>query len=209
VEPNRYPSSGRTNTVELERIKSGDAEALGLLLQEAWAPLVSYLHTFLDSVEEAEDAAQEAFVRLWEHRDRWETGSARALVFRIGRNAAMDLRRRTEVRRRWKLLRRNDPTLSPPTPEEELEGSEFLRRFRAAVENLPPRRREVFELIRLRGLSHSEAAQVLEISYQTVANHLRLAMQELRPLLPDSMAAPTLRKRGDDIRTPEERSSNG
>ncbi len=195
--------------MELERIQSGDAEALGSLLQEAWAPLVSYLQNFLDSVEEAEDAAQEAFVRLWEHRDRWEGGSARALVFRIGRNAAMDLRRRTEVRRRWKLLRRNDPTLSPPTPEEELDGSEFLRRFRAALEDLPPRRREVFELIRLRGLSHSEAAQVLEISYQTVANHLRLAMQELRNLLPDAMAAPKPRERESDICTPEERSSNG
>jgi RNA polymerase sigma-70 factor (ECF subfamily) len=79
--------------VELERIRSGDSEALGLLLRETWAPLVRYLLTFLDSVEAAEDAAQEAFVRLWEHRERWESGSGRAVVFRIGRNVALDLRR--------------------------------------------------------------------------------------------------------------------
>jgi RNA polymerase sigma-70 factor (ECF subfamily) len=195
--------------VDLERIQSGDTEALGLLLQEAWDPLVRYLHTFLDSVEEAEDAAQEAFVRLWQHRDRWEPGSARALIFRIGRNAAMDLRRRNEVRRRWRLRRRNDPTFFPPTPEEELAGSEFLQQFRGALESLPPRRREVFELIRLRGLSHREVAQVLEISYQTVANHLRLAMQELRPLLSDFTAGSSARLPGQETRSPRERSSNG
>ena len=50
--------------MELERIRSGDSEALGLLLKETWASLVMYLLPFLDSVEAAKDAAQEAFVRL-------------------------------------------------------------------------------------------------------------------------------------------------
>jgi RNA polymerase sigma-70 factor (ECF subfamily) len=171
--------------VELERIRSGDSEALGLLLRETWAPLVRYLLTFLDPVEAAEDAAQEAFVRLWEHRERWESGSGRAVVFRIGRNVALDLRRRAEVRRRWKRNHRYDPTPSPPTPDEEFTGTEFLTRFREALESLPPHRREVFELIRFRGLSHRDVAEALEISYQTVANHLTLAMKDLRHLLSD------------------------
>ncbi len=42
---------------ELERIRAGDTEALGLLLPETWAPLVTYLASILDSVEAAEDAA--------------------------------------------------------------------------------------------------------------------------------------------------------
>ena len=199
------PTSGRSTIVELERIRSGDSEALGLLLGEAWAPLVIYLLTFLDSVEAAEDAAQEAFVRLWEHRDRWESGSARAVVFRIGRNMALDLRRRADVRRRWRRDHRYDPTLSPPTPEEELTGTELLLRFREALESLPPRRREVFELIRLRGLSHRDVAEVLEVSDQTVANHMRLAMRDLRHLLLD----PPAESPGNDDHGREERSRDG
>lgn len=195
--------------MDLDRIRSGDSEALGLLLREAWAPLVTYLLTFLDSVEAAEDAAQEAFVRLWEHRDRWTTGSGRAVVFRIGRNVALDQRRRMEVRRRFWRKHRSDPPSSPPTPEEELAGTEYLMRFQEALENLPPRRREVFELIRFRGLSNGDVAEVLEISYQTVANQLRLAMRDLRHLLSDSTAdAPgKSAAEGDDGR--EGRASDG
>lgn len=192
--------------MELERIRSGDSEAFGLLLRETWDPLVRYLLTFLDSVEAAEDAAQEAFVRLWEHRDRWESGSARAVVFRIARNIALDLRRRAEVRRRWRRDHRYGPTLlSPPTPEEEFTGTEVLLRFREALESLPPRRREVFELVRLRGLSHQDAAEVLEVSDRTVANHLRLAMKDLKDMLSDFPAASP----ADDDHGWEERSSDG
>ncbi len=191
--------------MELEQIRSGDSEALGLLLEETWAPLVAYLLTILDTVEAAEDAAQEAFVRLWEHRDRWEPGSARPVVFRIGRNVALDLKRRADVRWRWRRHHRHDPILSPSTPEEEFTGNELLFHFREALESLPPRRREVFELIRLRGLSHREAAEVLELSYSTVANHLRLAMKDLKRLL--SHLSTDLET--DDDYDREERSSDG
>jgi RNA polymerase sigma-70 factor (ECF subfamily) len=180
------PTSGRPIVVELERIRSGDSQAFGRLLEETWAPLVTYLLTILDLKEAAEDAAQEAFVRLWEHRDRWTSGSARALLFRIGRNVALDQQRRAEVRRRFWHRHRPYPAPSPSTPEEELTGSEFQMQFQKALESLPPRRREVFELIRFRGFSHKEVAQSLELSYQTVANHLRLAMKDLRYLLDDS-----------------------
>jgi len=195
--------------VELERIRSGDSEALGLLLRETWDPLVRYLLPFLDSVEAAEDAAQESFVRLWEHRDRWESGSARALVFRIGRNMALDLRRRAEVRRGWRRLHRQRPTSSPPTPEEEFRGTEALLRFGEALESLPPRRRDVFELIRLRGLSYRDAAEVLDVSDRTVANHLRLAMKDLRHLLSEFPAEEPAESPADDAHDREERSSDG
>ena len=144
-------------------------------------------------------------MRLWEHRDRWESGSARAVVFRIGRNIALDLRRRADVRRRWRRDHRCDPALSPPTPEEELTGTELLLRFREALESLPPRRREVFEMIRLRGLSHRDVSEVLEVSDQTVANHMRLAMKDLRHLLLDLPAESP----ANDDHGREERSSDG
>jgi RNA polymerase sigma-70 factor (ECF subfamily) len=185
--------------VDLERIRSGDPEALGLFLKETWGPLVRYLLGFLDSVAEAEDAAQEAFVRLWEHRDRWASGSARAVVFRLGRNVALDARRRSEVRRRWWRRRRHEPTPAPATPEDDLADTELRQRFREALEGLPPRRREVFELVRFRGLSYRDVAEVLEISERTVANHLRLAAGDLRRLLSDLPGeAPGPEKRGEE-----------
>lgn len=195
--------------MEREQTGSIDSEVLGFLLKETWAPLVLYLLTFLDSVEAAEDAAQEAFVRLWEHRDQWESGSARAVVFRIGRNVALDLRRRAEVRRRWSRDHRDDAAPSPPTPEEVLAGKELLLWFREALESLPPRRREVFELIRLRGLSHRETAEVMDVSYRTVANHLRMAMKEMKHLLSDCPAEEPAESPASDNRGRAEGASNG
>jgi RNA polymerase sigma-70 factor (ECF subfamily) len=195
--------------VELDRIRSGDSEALGRLLKETWDPLVTYLLTLLDSIEAAEDAAQEAFVRLWEHRDRWASGTARALVFRIGRNVALDQKRRAKVSRRFWLKHHSGPIPSPPTPEEELTGTEFHRRFQDALASLPPRRREVFELIRFRGLSHGEVAEMLELSYQTVANHLRLAMKDLRHLLSEPPANGSAKSKPEDGHGREGRANNG
>ena len=199
----------RSAVVELKRIRSGDTEALGLLLEETWAPLVRYLITIVDSAEAAEDAAQEAFVRLWKRRDRWTSGSARGLVFRIGRNVALDSRRRADVRRRWKRDHAGDLTPSPPTPDEELMGKELQRCYREALESLPPRRREVFELIRLRGLSHAEVTEVLDLSYRTVANHLRLAMRDMRDLLSDAPAQEPARSPTPGESGAEGRASDG
>jgi len=156
-------------------------------MTECWAPLVRYLWTILGSRDSAQDAAQEAFVRLWQRRENWQPGSARVLLFRIGRNAALDIQRLAQVRRRWRRDRSGRPELQrqPYLPDQELEVSEFQAGFAAAIEKLPNRRREVFELVRLNGLTYQEAAEVLVLSPQTVANQMALAHRDLRSMLAD------------------------
>lgn len=192
-------------TVRLSSIRSGDVEALGVLMDEAWGPLVTHLATLVGSVEAAQDAAQEAFVRLWEHRDRWESGSARAVLFRIGRNAALDQIRRAETSRRWARRTNAEPPSPVPTPEDDLEAAEFADRFRSALEALPRRRREVFELVRFSGLSYLETAQAMELSEQTVANQMSLALRDLRRLLAGFLSDPE----GAGVGGLEARSSDG
>jgi RNA polymerase sigma factor (sigma-70 family) len=192
-------------TVRLSSIRSGDVEALGVLMDEAWGPLVAHLATLVGSVAVAQDAAQEAFVRLWEHRDRWESGSARAVLFRIGRNAALDQLRRVEISRRWARGTAAEAPSPAPTPEEDMEAAEFADRFRSALEGLPGRRREVFELVRFSGLSYAETAQAMDLSEQTVANQMSLALRDLRRLLADFLADPEPAVAGG----PEVRSSDG
>lgn len=155
-------------------------------MADAWAPLVRYLETLTPSPEMAQDAAQEALVRLWTHRERWTSGSARAVLFRIGRNVAMDQVRRAEVRRRFARTRGPAPAQAgPPTPSDELERAQARGRVDAAIASLSPRRREVFVLVRLEGLSYREAAEALDVAPQTVANQMSLALRDLRELLAD------------------------
>jgi len=167
----------------LSGIRSGSEEALAALLTQEWARLVRFLAGRLGSPEEAQDAAQEAFIRVWEHRERWTDGSARALLYRIATNVAGDALRKRRTRRAHDV--EVEPRSSPTTPSEEMEGGEARRRVAAAVAALAPKRREVFELVRMYGLSYAEVADVLDLQPQTVANHMTLALRDLRGELHD------------------------
>ena len=71
----------------------------------------------------------------------------------------------------------------PESPVAALEASEFKAAAAAAVEALPPRRREVYRLVREHGLSHERIADITGLSKQTVANHMSLALSDLRTML--------------------------
>ena len=163
----------------LREVQRGDGAALDALIQRYWTALVSYASRLLGDWDAGQDAVQEAFVRLWEHRERWSReGLVRALLYQVTRNVALDERRRTRTRAR--LLPSAIKAAEPPTPADELDGAEVRAAFQAAVGDLPGRRREVFLLARFDGLSHREIADVMGIALPTVANHLGLALAELR-----------------------------
>jgi len=166
----------------LERTRAGDPAALQIILDRYWASVARYAMTLLGDSDEAEDAAQECFVRLWERRESWALeGSLRGLLFRIVRNLAFDKRRRNRARER---ATRAAPAHPPPhTPEQHTETTELRLILERAIGALPQRRREVFVLVRCDGLSHREVAQLLGLSPQTVANHLSLALSDLREAL--------------------------
>jgi len=174
----------------LERISRGDEGALGELLEDCWDPLVRHLMTVVPSPDQAKDAAQEAFVRLWAGRDRWRPGSAQGLLFRLGRNAALDMVRKEKVRSRWAHRWAGEDPEYSPSPADEAIAADFTRRFQGALRELPPRRREVFELVRFAGFSYSEVAVAMDLSSQTVANQMTLAHRDLRRLLGDFLSEP-------------------
>jgi RNA polymerase sigma-70 factor (ECF subfamily) len=180
----RNPTSAEMADVSLARIRAGEPGAFQRLVEETWDDLVDHLTWVLGSREAAEDAGQEALIRIWERRERWHDGSARALVFRIARNLAFDARRRERVRREW-ADREAVVAKAGVEPDALAETSEYEQRFREALEALTPGRREAIELVRLKGLTHQEAAEAIGISQQTVANRMTLALADLRVLLAD------------------------
>jgi RNA polymerase sigma-70 factor (family 1) len=181
----------------LESLRSGDSQALDRLMDLLWAPLVGYAGRILPDDSDPQDIVQEAFVRLWTRRATLrEDGSLRALLYTTVRNACLD-----EIRtnRRRKKLRSAECGPSPaPGPYEDTQGAELQRLAAAAVAKLPEKRREVFRLVREEGLSYREAAEVLVLSEQTVANHMSLALADLRtalrPFVSDREADPRTRE---------------
>lgn len=171
----------------IEGIRSGDPETLRRLQAAYWKPLVRFAGRIVETRSDPQDVVQEAFIRLWTHRDRWDArGSVRSLLFTVTRNAALDELRRD--RRGERASRVADSPSAPPDPSDDAVADELRRAAAAAVASLPPQRREVFRLAREEGLTYAEIADVLGLSPQTVANHMSLALTDLRRVLEPYLA---------------------
>lgn len=162
-------------------IKEGSSTALGQLMDLLWPEFVRYAARRLRDVDQARDVAQEAFIQVWSRRRDWQPqGYTRAYLYRIVRNLVTDEERKRAVRRRWLRRQKRLAPPEPATPVEELEMKMLIEAFEAAVASLPARRREVFELVFERGLTHAEAAAVMDISVPTVANQMTSALKTVR-----------------------------
>ena len=178
-------SDGSVDTSDpsiVRKLREDDPDALRYLMKTYWERLVSFAYRVLGGVGDPEDTVQTAFIRLWNRRGELaEDGSLRSLLYTIVRNACFD-----ELRTRQRRDRARDSAeapLPPRTPYENVQGAELQRLAAGAVSRLPTRRGEVFRLVREEGLSYKEVGDVLGLSAQTVANHMSLAMADLRTAL--------------------------
>lgn len=179
--PTPYRDDGSDSDL-IRGLRSDDPAALQAVLELYWARLVVFAHRMMGDAGDPEDQVQEVLARLWARRQSLkDEGSLKALLYTMVRNRCLDdLRRRA----RRDQLEGQLPSPTPArTPWEDVHGAELQRAAAAAVSRLPPRRREVFRLVREEGLSYQEVAVVLELSPQTVANHMSLALADLRTAL--------------------------
>lgn len=167
------------------RIRDGVSEALEELLHRYWGKLVRYAVRLAPSPDAAEDMVQQAFVTIWKQRKSYQCrGTPQAFLYRIVRNEALQEGRRREVRDR-KAPEVAGRRVRAPTPLEVTTAHELNEAIQKALVDLPARRREAFVLSRYHNLSLSEVADIMGVSPQTAANHVSLAMAELRRALSD------------------------
>lgn len=188
-EEHRTPREADPLAPLMDAIRGGSQSALARLMDQCWPELVRYAARQVGDVDLARDIAQETFIQIWERRRAWKPrGSARAYLYRIARNLVIDEKRKQGVRRRWLATRDSRPATRVATPDEVLDAKLVTEVFEAAVAALPERRREVFELVFNRGLTHAEAAKVMGLSKQTVANQMSSALRAVRKAVADSGA---------------------
>ena len=184
------PPPSPDDQVMMARIARGDVAALDELLQRYWGPLTAYASRILGDRDSGKDVVQTAFIRLWHRRAEWRPGSVRAFLFRLTRNLCFDDARQEAVRGRLSGQVRDVFSRPARTPAEDLDAAETKVAVDRAIQLLPPRRREVFVLAHLRGLTYAEVARVMGISLGTVSNQMVAALHELRerlrPLAPRS-----------------------
>lgn len=132
---------------------------------------------------EAEDVAQEAFLRVWRHAGSWrEGGGARfdTWLHTVVLNLCRDRLRR----------RREQPVAEPPEridqsplPDRHMEAEETSRRVQKALAQLPERQREAIILHHYQDLSNAEAARVLGVRVEALESLLSRGRRALRSRL--------------------------
>lgn len=132
----------------------------------------------------AEEATQLTFIKLWRYRASLNPEvDLFVQIFRIARTTMIDLVRQQQNRDNLQHGSSPGDTNRNPTWEQ-VAGKEVQAVLLAAMEHMPPVRKQVFTMSRLQGLSHQEIAEQLSISVKTVEGHITLALKHLRKHLP-------------------------
>lgn len=170
----------------LAQMRAGEENAIALLFERYYDALCAFASGYTESKAEAEEVVEDVFLRLWESRAQIEIrDNVKAYLYAATRNRALNQSRHERaMRHRIESAYETDevPGMgeSLPAIEEELHAANFARAVEVAVQQLPPRCREVFLLHRQHELTYAEIGAALEISPRTVENHLARALRHLR-----------------------------
>jgi RNA polymerase sigma factor (sigma-70 family) len=176
------PVPRREELVLVERARRGDHDAYALLVREHEEIVFRVAYLIVRSAADAEDVAQEAFVKAYRALGRFRAGSPfRPWLLRIVGNEARNHRRaagrRAHHQHRAALL---EPVNSSPGAEEELMERESRRRLLAALDRLPEGERAALTGRYLAGLTDAETAAALGIPRATVKMRAWRGLNRLR-----------------------------
>lgn len=149
------------------------------------ADLMQFLRRSWQNTVDIEDLCQEVYVRTYETAQERIPRPARPFVFTIARNLVIDRARREQVVPIEAVadLEHLGVALDTPSPERVALARDELRLLQAAIDRLPPRRREVVILGRIEGLTGREIAARLGVTEQTVGEHLTEGIRALTDML--------------------------
>lgn len=161
-------------------VSRGERAAIAALTRRCLPVVHSVARRLLRDPAEAEDIAQESFVKVWRAIDRYDADRARleTWVARIATNACLD-----------KLRKRREETLDDDAPErvdaapradDVLAADASAQRVRAAIAALPERQRAALELCSFQDCTNIEAAEILGVSIEAVESLLARARRKLK-----------------------------
>src|SRR5947209_8477819 len=168
--------------------KAAPAPAPGELLIQTFNDLrdelISTLWFLLGNRDDAQDVAQDVFLRCWRTLDgQQDIQNLRAWIFRVGINAAKDLQRSAWRRRVKPLLGAEVIPMIDPSPTDGLEEQESMQLLRQALMSLRPEEKEVFLLRQNGELTYEQIAEQYQRPVGTVKTQMRSAIQKLRKIL--------------------------
>ncbi len=143
--------------------------------------LKQFAYSILKSQEEAEELVSDLFVKVWEKRDQLTTIDSPLLYFyatakNLAFNRLNKQKRQQNIRPEEWLVQLNSIYFDP---EQLMMTEEMMRQIRQAVNNLPPRCRLIFKLVKEDGLKYKEVAELLQLSVKTIEAQMAIALRRI------------------------------
>lgn len=175
----------------IKKCRNGDRDAFNILVENYQHQVVNLAYGMLSSTEDALDAAQEVFIKVYRNIDRFKGKSSLSTwIYRITSNVCKDfLRKRIRTIQSVSIYEGTDSDDddrpmeikdSSPTPQERIEITETQREVRRALDELPEEYRAVIVMYDLEGLSYDEISIALECPVGTIKSRLNRARKALK-----------------------------
>ena len=168
------------NDMELVKLSvDGNAEAFTHLVKRYYMTVYAAAYKWCGVKEDAEDIAQEVFVKLAQKLKTFKQKSAfKTWLYRITINTAKDFHRKHAAKHTYEtaFALENDPGNPTPSGDERFDAMRFYK----ALDKLPEKQKSAVLLVFSEGLNHREAAQVLNCSETTVSWRIFQAKKKLK-----------------------------
>ncbi len=183
-----------TDAELMYRVKYGDNGAFEELVRRHYASVLNVAYRYLGDPHAAEDLAQEAFLKVYAARRRYQvTARFTTWLFRIAVNACLNYRRRHRstvaliTTAGGQGLQQAVDSGSDP-PGFNLERRELSAKLHQALQKLPPNQRAALVLNKLQGFSYAEVAEVMNSTVPAVKSLLSRARHKLKEMLQPYMS---------------------
>lgn len=143
--------------------------------------LRNYLYYKCGDLQQAEDIAQDAFIKLWKNCKKVVLEKARAFLYTVSKNAFYN-----QVAHQKIVLEHQQKTtkgIDNETPEFKIEENEFMEKLQNAINELPEGQREVFLLNRIDKKTYKEIAEMLGVSQKAIEKRMHKALVKMRKVI--------------------------
>jgi RNA polymerase sigma-70 factor (ECF subfamily) len=168
----------------VEQAATGDVAAFEQIMFRTERQVLTTARRILGNPADAEEAAQEVFLRVYKYLHRFDrTKAFEPWLYRLTINVCNDIAsRRPRVQDVVPLPNHQQEDVSPD-PDDSLTLTEQRRQIQSALRRLPERQRAAVVLRDLQGLSVREVAEVMKVSEATVRSHLSAARLRLKQVI--------------------------
>lgn len=173
----------------ITRFRNGDQSAFEEIVLASQDRIYNVCRRMLGNAHDAEDAAQDVFLKAYQAISRFEPGASLATwLYRIAVNTCIDYKRKPFFESLFKRSDEGeeimiDPPSEQPSPERLVESKQIEQTLQKSLGKLSDKLRTAIILKEIEGLSYEEIAEVLEISMGTVKSRIARAREELFDLM--------------------------